>query len=102
MAGPFRTADGVAVRFVANPALAPSTPDVLHVRPDDESDEPGSTWRVRVLNYNETMSVENPWGLLSAHRLYSPPAYAELVTRFGPDRVFILSAGWGLIRSTFL
>ena len=44
----------------------------------------------------------NPLGLLPAWRLYKNPAYGELVSAFGIQNVFILSAGWGLIPADFL
>ena len=34
--------------------------------------------------------------------MYSPTAYGALIERFGAENVFVLSAGWGLIRSSFL
>jgi hypothetical protein len=40
--------------------------------------------------------------LWQASRLYEPSAYGLLVEEFGPEKLFILSAGWGLIRSDFL
>jgi|GEM_PF-5633726 hypothetical protein len=44
----------------------------------------------------------NPLGLLPASALYKDPVYARLVERFGSDRTYILSAGWGLIGASFL
>ncbi|HTE85646.1 MAG TPA: hypothetical protein VK821_13025, partial [Dehalococcoidia bacterium] len=45
---------------------------------------------------------DNPLGLCPAHRLYENPTYGRLVDRFGEKRVYILSAGWGLIGADFL
>ena len=42
----------------------------------------------------------NPDGLFRGAELYKPPVYRALVERSGWQNVFILSAGWGLIRST--
>ena len=44
----------------------------------------------------------NPLGLYPAYKLYENGAYGRLVERFGIPSVFILSAGWGLIRADFL
>jgi hypothetical protein len=99
-AGTFRTADSRRVAFVADPALGPCTPDVLYAHPDEPSDQPGQTWRDRVVEANRTRT--NPCGLLPAGRLYAPEAYALLERFVGPERLFILSAGWGLVRSDFL
>ena len=48
-----------------------------------------------------------PIGLLPAYKLYTPnkpykDIYTQLVKVFGIDNVYILSAGWGLIRASFL
>ena len=103
-AGTFITADGRRVAFVANPALAPVVSGVLHVHPDDRSDPAdldSYTWRDLVTQENRT-PVRNRWGLLPAGRLYKPAPYAKLADWIGGDRLFILSAGWGLVRSDFL
>jgi len=39
---------------------------------------------------------------LPAYRLYHNPIYQRLVSRFGVGKVFILSAGWGLVSAQFL
>ncbi len=54
-----------------------------------------------MLDYNAQPNG-NPLGLLPAWLLYRNPAYAALVEHFGTEKVFILSAGWGLIRADFL
>ena len=99
-AGTFRTADGQRVAFVANPGKAPVCAGILHAHPDDLSDRGGHTWRERVLAVNAERE-DNP-GLLSAGYLYRPKAYDCLLDRFGPERLFVLSAGWGLVRADFL
>lgn len=43
----------------------------------------------------------NPQGLVSAFALYWPSTYAELATLPVED-VFIMSAGWGLVRGDYL
>ena len=43
-----------------------------------------------------------PWGLLPAWRLYQNPTYELLYRKYGPDDLYILSAGWGLLRADYL
>ncbi len=106
-AGTLRTTSGERVVFVADPGrCAPVTSSVRYARPDDTSGENGTTWRDVLKRYNER--PDNPHGLLRAGDLYAPTEnefrnlYRELADRFGWDNVFILSAGWGLIRAPFL
>ena len=99
-AGHLRRQDGTKCMFVANPAIAPTDPDCMHVRPDDISDA-GESWREILVRYNANPG-NNPCGLLQAFELYENAAYRRLVDRFGAARVYILSAGWGLISASFL
>jgi len=94
-----RTPDGRSVMFVADPAAAPADGRWIYARPDDASDD-GKSWREVLLEYNSR--ADNPLGLLPAFQLYENSTYSLLVERFGIERVFVLSAGWGLIRSDFL
>lgn len=102
-AGRLCTRDGTPVYFVADPALAGMSSReeraVVYARPDDPSDD-GGTWRDALLVYNRQR--DNPLGLLPAWQLYGNVVYGGLVKRYGVDSVYILSAGWGLIRSDFL
>ena len=102
-AGKLQTESGKPVLFVAKPQLAVQTPEELLAHPDDASDF-GRTWRDLLISYNA--SDANPLKLCRAFELYTPPAapsiYQQLVHRLGFDNVYILSAGWGLIRSDFL
>lgn len=103
--GYFRSGEGFPVKFVAHPELASELDREERVlaRPDDIAGAGGRTWRQLVLQYNETSQESgNPASLWLAYKLYSNPIYARLVERFGPTKVFILSAGWGLIRADFL
>ncbi len=84
---------------MADPARAPASEACIHQRPDDRADN-GTSWRDILRNYNT--SGDNPHGLLPAWRLYRHPVYERLWNRFGPERLYILSAGWGLIRADFL
>ncbi len=98
-AGLLTDAGGTPVLFVANPRLAPHSETCIYARPDDPAGN-GLTWRDLLVNYNA--SGENPSGLLPAYRLYRHEVYRQLVDRYGVGNVFILSAGWGLIRADFL
>ncbi|MYB35262.1 MAG: hypothetical protein F4X92_09130 [Gammaproteobacteria bacterium] len=98
-AGHMQTSDGRKVMFVANPHLSPSSENLIYARPDDSAPT-GKSWREELLDYNGREG--NPHGLLPAWVLYKNPTYKELVDRIGQESLYILSAGWGLIRSDFL
>jgi hypothetical protein len=100
-AGTFWTADGRRVVFVAHPALAPRADDIHYAHPDDLCDLEDQTWRERVMDENRRPRVASS-PLCAAGFLYRPSAYRTLQERFGAERLFILSAGWGLVRSNFL
>lgn len=99
-AGTLSSADGIPVRFCAEPSRAPA--DGLYMRPDDPADSSGVTWRDKLVAYNNQFKSNgrNLLRLASAGTLYTPSAYAALQEAV-PD-FFILSAGWGLVRSTYL
>jgi hypothetical protein len=99
-AGHMKTRDGRRVLFVADPEQAPGEPGVCHARPDASSSF-CVTWRKLVLGYNENPR-DNPLGLLPAYQLYPDAIYARLVEELGSYRTRILSAGWGLIKASFL
>lgn len=96
----FRTSDNRLVKFVADPKKAPSSGDIAYAHPDERPDGL-QTWRERLLDYNKGATT-NPLGLLPAYQLYKNPVYKKLVEKFGLEKVFILSAGWGLISADFL
>jgi hypothetical protein len=98
-AGYLRTRDGTRVLFVAEPEAAPLADSVIYARPDDTVD--GTTWRKQLLAYNRN-PVGNPLGLLPAFELYQNEAYRKLAAKVGSEKLFILSAGWGLIGASFL
>jgi hypothetical protein len=102
-AGRLCTREGAPVYFVADPEVARKSlrepQAVIYARPDDPSDD-GGTWRDVLVKYNR--QGDNPLELLPAWQLYRNAAYGGLVARYGIDNVYILSAGWGLIRSDFL
>ena len=105
VAGHLRTPDDRQVMFVANPDTAPADGRFVYARPDDSSGDASQSWRAVLMEYNRKYNEcpgENPWGLLPAWRLYAHPTYKFLKKRLGLDRLFILSAGWGLIPATFL
>ena len=99
-AGHLRTLNDRNVMFVAQPNSVPSVGNQVYARPDDMSDR-GDTWRTILEQYNAAPS-DNPLGLLPAWRLYRNPTYEMLAERIGPERLYILSAGWGLIRADYL
>jgi hypothetical protein len=92
-AGCLQTRDGRRVIFVGDPASAPAREGSLYARPDDPSDDNG-TWRDVLVRNNENL---NPLGLLPASELYANEAYRALAAKFGKEKTYILSAGWGLI-----
>lgn len=95
----------VPVRFVAKPALG--SPDCF--RPDDQVPGTDITWRKVVEDYNSPAGITLPIGvtvtgggqLPMATNLYSNSAYQALATRLGPSNIYILSAGWGIVRGDF-
>ena len=99
-AGHLRRRDGKRVLFVANPSHDPGDGDLLYARPDDIADT-GISWREELARYN-CAPEKNPLGLLPAWQLYKDPTYALLHDKYGSERLYILSAGWGLIRADFL
>lgn len=104
-AGHLRNNDGRKVMFVAYPDSAPENDGYVYARPDDRADT-GNTWREELLRYNREQAADNPLGLLPAWQLYKPRPdkliYEQLYRKYGPDNLYILSAGWGLIRADFL
>jgi len=88
--------DGVIANFVASAKLAPATELGRFVTPDDAVGESSMTWRELLLTSQGMQS-----GLLTAGELYRPRVYRELLASYGSENVFILSAGWGLVRADF-
>ena len=100
-AGHFMSDDGRKILFVANPDRAPASDSTVYRRPDDFA-SPRRSYRDELVAYNQDHRTDNPFGLLPAWKLYRNDAYRHLVETFGTDKVFILSAGWGLISADFL
>jgi hypothetical protein len=98
-AGHLVTPGGKIVHFVAHPEMIPVDCSYVYARPDDLNDR--RTWRQELLAYNATPG-RNPLGLYPAYELYDNYIYGRLVDRYGVKCVYILSAGWGLIRADFL
>jgi hypothetical protein len=100
-AGTFTNADGKKVLFVAHPELCTQPVHTfVRCRPDDAKDNWRGSWRDYLAEYNQLDS--NPNGLFQATNLYKPAVYQALVEQYGWQNVFILSAGWGLIRADYL
>ena len=97
-AGYLQDNSGRNVNFVALPIEAPKSSTQVYAHPDDKFE--GMTWRERLIAYNA--ESKNPLNLLPAYQLYSNPAYGDLVDALGSDKVYILSAGWGLLSADFL
>lgn len=97
-AGYFLDRNGHKACFVANPALAPAATGCIYARPDDKAN--GSTWREMLDDYN--LGKSNPYRLLPAGQLYCHPVYAALLSKFGINNVYILSACWGLLKADYL
>ena len=95
-----RSNDGKRVEFVAHPGDAPPAQGIRYAHPDDLSDN-GMKWRQRVLDYNIGRGTDLS-SLEPAFRLYRARQYQDLVEEFGQTQIFVLSAGWGLVRSDFL
>jgi len=101
-AGYLKAEDEKCVKFVGNPAEVNSQrSEFCYAHPDCVADD-GRTWREKLVAYNKSCKDENPFRLLQAYKLYKPNIYTQLVEIFGIDNVYILSAGWGLIRALFL
>lgn len=98
-AGRFRSPNGRPIIFVADPRAAPVNDACIYARPDDQAQN-SNTWRDLLLSYNKAGG--NQFNLCPAHRLYENPTYAQLANRFGLNKLYILSAGWGLISAGFL
>jgi hypothetical protein len=99
-AGHIVAASGRLVDFVAHPEIAPHDHHRVYARPDDPCED-GISWRQFLLKYNDDPG-NNPLHLYPAYQLYGNKAYGRLADRFGLRKVYILSAGWGLIRADFL
>ncbi|QQS04451.1 MAG: hypothetical protein IPK50_19495 [Fibrobacterota bacterium] len=91
--------DGQSVSFVARPHLATPVYGTLFARPDDVIPGESRTWRDLILETNANKASQN--GLLQAADLYRHPAYARLKASIPLTNIFILSAGWGLVRGDF-
>jgi hypothetical protein len=99
-AGHLLSASGKPVVFVAEPKLAPVNHRFEYARPDDLANEHRS-WREVLSQYNREQP-DNPLGLSPACQLYKHRVYQRLFEQLRRESVYILSAGWGLIRSDFL
>jgi len=84
--------------FVADPAKAPALPDVRFAHPDDLRPD-GRSWRQYLVDYNARDT--NPIGLHRAIDLYAHPVYAHLASRLPPERLYVLSPAWGLVRADY-
>jgi len=80
------------VKFIAAKPKA-SSDNILYSTPDDFIPCSEKTWK----NLIQEQSHEN---LICAYKLYKNSVYRSLFHKFG-ECFYILSAGWGIIRSSF-
>jgi len=100
-AGTFSNVSGQKVCFVPKPEqCSVSLPQSISCRPDEEIGYKPGTWRELLVRYNRLNS--NPNALFRAADLYRPRIYQSLVAQYSWKNVFILSAGWGLVRADYL
>jgi hypothetical protein len=85
------------VKFIAQPTLY--TGHECAVRPETEISGTSNTWRDEVSSMNEDRKLSKH--LLPASSLYQHDIYRTLANNFGAKNTYILSAGWGLVRSDF-
>ena len=90
---------GMQVKFVAHPEMCEKSGSIFLYKPDDKLPNNSMTWRQYLVEYNNRGN--NPDFILQAGDLYQPPIYHSLVSKYGWENTYILSAGWGLIRSDF-
>lgn len=96
-----RNISGEEIIFVADPnKLKDKIKGISYQIPDDLIPSQNKTWRDYLVGYNDQKN--NPFNLAKAADLYNPKIYRDLVNHFGWENVFILSAGWGLVRSDHL
>jgi len=84
------------VNFVAHPE------NKNEAHPDDLIPNSGQTWRDYVEWENINDYTSNKRGLHKIGELYKPKIYKEALKKFGYENTYILSAGWGLVRSDYL
>ena len=80
--------------------MAPRNTRRVYARPDDLLED-GTSWRQLLQRYNDNPG-RNLLHLCPAYQLYQNKTYGLLVDRFGLNTVYILSAGWGLVRADYL
>ena len=96
--------NGREIKFIAHPELEPTQSSKLYCKPDDKIIDDialysGETWRDRIKAINQKRIDTDEF--LKAADLYKPRIYKKLVDEYGWENVFILSAGWGIIRSNY-
>ena len=92
--------DHLQVKFIAHREDCIVSNVTILTRPDDFLPNKTTTWRAYLNEHNRR--GENPDRLLRAGDLYKPKTYRQLVARMGWENTYILSAGWGLVRSDYL
>jgi len=87
---------GIRADFVARPNAVAAAAGHHFCRPDDWIPQETGTWRQALLSQQLGDST-----LLPAWQLYKHGIYSKLVSHFGEKNIYVLSAGWGLVRSDF-
>lgn len=84
--------------------VAKPEPKVHYATPDDAEPVTNLTWREYLEDYNKRFrtSGDNPNGLCDAATLSKPAIYQQLCRYVGKSNLYILSAGWGLVRADCL
>jgi len=90
---------GMPVDFVARPELAQSSTGRRLAHPDNLVPGESRTWRDLILELNA--KPNRPPGLMPAAELYKDQAFSRLRAALPLKQIFILSAGWGLVRGDF-
>jgi hypothetical protein len=90
---------GINAKFVSHPDSCRVTPGIKLFKPDDKIPDSSKSWREFLINYNK--HADNPDHLLKAGSLYQDKTYGLLISKFGWENTYILSAGWGLVRSDY-
>ena len=82
-AGHFVSPNEGRVLFVAAPERAPGDSAIVYRRPD-ECAPSGITYRQMLVDYNRHDRKDNPFGLLTAWRLYENATYQRLTQELTP------------------
>lgn len=100
-AGYMKNPEGTPIRFIDDPKSSPRSDVYIDLNPHDMITKNHSGLDI-LIRYNRDLYYANPFKLKKAYELYRSGVYRDLVDKLGVENVYILSAGWGLVRSDFL